>query len=414
MSQRVNNSGTEITKLDDLSPVPVTASAGTARTVRVVTADRPAMRSVMVVVGTRPEGVKLAPLVHALGGSASCRPVLVSTGQHREMLDQVLTFFGLTPDLDLGLLVPGQGLAELTARAVTALSGAITAVEPDLVVVQGDTTSTFAGALAAYYAGVPVAHVEAGLRTGNLRAPHPEEANRRLTGVLTDLHLAATTGARDNLLGEGTDPSRIVVTGNTVIDALHWAVERRAGYGSDEIEALDASGRPIVLVTAHRRESWGAPMEAVGRALGELARRHPGVAFVFPIHRNPTVRSAIAPGIAGRDNVLLTEPLEYGAFSRLMARSSLILTDSGGVQEEAPALGKPVLVLRETTERPEAVAAGCAVLVGTDEERIVAEASALLADPVELARRSVMESPFGDGRAAARCRDAIEALLAAR
>jgi UDP-N-acetylglucosamine 2-epimerase (non-hydrolysing) len=235
-----------------------------------------------------------------------------------------------------------------------------------------------------------------------------------LTGVLADLHLAATDGARDNLLREGTDPSSIVVTGNTVIDALHWAVERRAGYGSDEIEALDASGRPIVLVTAHRRESWGAPMESVGRALGELARRHPEVSFVFPIHRNPTVRAAIAPGIAGRENVLLTEPLEYGAFSRLMARSSLILTDSGGVQEEAPALGKPVLVLRETTERPEAVAAGCAVLVGTDEQRIVAEASALLADRGELARRSVMESPFGDGRAAVRCRDAIEALLAAR
>jgi UDP-N-acetylglucosamine 2-epimerase (non-hydrolysing) len=372
--------------------------------------DQPA-KTIMMVVGTRPEAVKVAPLVLALQAEPWCRPILVATGQHREMLHQTLEFFGVVPDHDLALQREGQTLTDLTARALTALTPVMATEAPDVVVVQGDTTSTFTGALAAFYAGINVAHLEAGLRTHNLLSPHPEEGNRRLTGVLAALHLAATPWAKQNLLVEGTDPGSIVVTGNTVIDALHLAVQRRTPYGDTSLEQLDAQGARVVLITSHRRESWGKPMERIGQAVAQLAAKHRDVNFVFPIHRNPVVRKAVMPAVEGIANVHIIEPLGYGAFTRLMNRSTVVLTDSGGVQEEAPSLGKPVLVMRETTERPEAVAAGCAMLVGTDIDLIVRETSDLLTDPALLAARSQVRNPYGDGRACERSVAALRHLL---
>jgi UDP-N-acetylglucosamine 2-epimerase (non-hydrolysing) len=276
-----------------------------------------------------------------------------------------------------------------------------------MVVVQGDTTTTFAGALAAFYAGTPVAHLEAGLRTGDMRAPFPEEGNRRLTSQITSLHLAPTPKSRANLVAEGFDPATIVVTGNTVIDALHWTVDRRVAYQDAALDALDRDPRPVLLVTAHRRESWGAGMRDIGRALRSLARLEPALQIVFPIHPNPVVREAIGPAVDGLANVRLIEPLPYGQFARLMNRASIVLTDSGGVQEEAPALGKPVLVMRDVTERPEAVSAGTARLVGTDERRIVDAVRSLLHDPAAYAEMANAVNPYGDGRACERTVAAI-------
>ena len=314
----------------------------------------------MVVAGTRPEAVKVAPLVLELQQREWCEPFLVVTGQHREMLRQTLRFFGLRPDADVDLQSERQTLADVTAKALLGLMPVMADLRPDVVVVQGDTTSTFSGALAGFYSGVRVVHLEAGLRTGNVFEPFPEEVNRRLTSVLTTLHLAATQGARANLLAEGIARSATLVTGNTVIDALRFAVAKAEPYGVPELEELDASGRRVVLVTAHRRESWGDGMDRIGRALATLAVRHPMVTIVFPIHKNPVVRESIVKHLVGRPNVIITEPLDYGAFCRMMNRSTVVLTDSGGVQEEAPALGKPVLVMRDRTERPEAVESGVA------------------------------------------------------
>jgi UDP-N-acetylglucosamine 2-epimerase (non-hydrolysing) len=370
-----------------------------------------AMKKIMLVVGTRPEAVKVAPLVLALKAEPWCTPVLVATGQHREMLRQTLDFFGLEPDVDLDLQQDGQTLTDLTGRALAGLTPVMASVAPDVVVVQGDTTSTFTGALAAFYAGIQVAHLEAGLRTHDLRSPHPEEGNRRLTGVLSALHLAATPWAKQNLVAEGVNPATIVVTGNTVIDALHLAVNRQEPYGDPELERIHRDPAAIVLITSHRRESWGEPMERIGRAIASLAQAHPDVNFVFPIHRNPVVRASVTPSVAAISNVHLVEPLGYGSFTRLMDRSTVVLTDSGGVQEEAPSLGKPVLVMRETTERPEAVEAGCAILVGTDVDRIVSETSALLTQPDVLAARSKVRNPYGDGKACQRSVAALRHLL---
>jgi UDP-N-acetylglucosamine 2-epimerase (non-hydrolysing) len=361
--------------------------------------------------GTRPEAIKLAPVVQALRRSTWADATVLSTGQHREMLDQVFDVFGLEADADLDLFVPGQSLSDLTSRAVSAVGDVVGRIRPDLVVVQGDTTSAFAGALSAYYHRTAVAHVEAGLRTGDLFAPHPEEANRRMIGVLTTLHLAATETARANLLRENTDPTRIVVTGNTVIDALLWTVARDRPHETPELERLHESDRRVVLVTAHRRESWGKPMFDIGRAIGELAKLHRDVEFVVPMHRNPAVREALAAGAAGDANVHLIEPLDYSSFARLLARSALVMTDSGGVQEEAPSLGKAVMVLRETTERPEGVAAGNAMLVGTDQATIVRTAHMLLSDDALMARHAVVRHVYGDGRAAERCVDEMGKLL---
>src|SRR4051812_12285687 len=356
----------------------------------------------MVVMGTRPEAIKLAPIVHELERSPFFDPLVVVTAQHREMLDQVLDLFEIEVAHDLNILRERQTLTDVTVRALEGLSPVMAQTAPDAVIVQGDTTTTFIGALAAFYQQVPVVHVEAGLRTGDPWSPYPEEINRRLTTQLATLHLAPTATSRANLLAEQVPDERILVTGNSVIDALLWTVDRRVDYGDPELKALDDDPRRVLLVTAHRRESWGEPMAGIGRALASLAASEPDLVIVFPIHRNPVVRDAILPAIAGLDNVIITEPLAYGGFARLMERSDIVLTDSGGVQEEAPSLGKPVLVMRDTTERPEAMQAGTARLVGTDQQVIEDAVRTLLHDRRAYEAMANAVNPYGDGRAAER------------
>ena len=362
----------------------------------------PARKKVMVVFGTRPEAVKLAPIILALAESEHFVPFVAVTAQHREMLDQVTGLFGIEPDADLDIMRPRQTLAEITTRALTGLDELVAQVQPDAMMVQGDTTTTFVGALAAHYHQVPVVHVEAGLRTFNRYSPFPEEMNRRLTSQLTSLHLAPTPASCANLVAEGVERPSIVVTGNSVIDALLWTVDKRIAYDDPKLDVLDTDGRRVLLVTAHRRESWGERMVGVGRALGRLARDEPDLLVVLPVHRNPTVREALLPPLDSLPNVIVTEPIGYGGFARLIDRSHVVLTDSGGVQEEAPSLGKPVLVMRENTERPEAVTAGTARLVGTDEDRIVAEVTALLHDEASYGAMANAVNPYGDGHAAPR------------
>ena len=363
---------------------------------------KPFRRNVVLIVGTRPEAIKMAPLVCALRREPWCQTTVISTAQHREMLDQVLTLFEITPDHDLDLLRAGQSLSALTGRALSGLEPLLAQIRPDIVVVQGDTTTTFAGALAAFYQQIPVAHLEAGLRTFDPYSPYPEEINRRLTSQLANLHLAATSTGRNNLLLDGIGPDRIVVTGNTVIDALHWSIARPARLVDPQLEQILRSGKRIILVTAHRRESWGAGMRNIASALSQVAEAYPDVEIVFPVHRNPVVRAAMHPELDRHTNVSLIDPLDYREFCRLLDHAHLVLTDSGGIQEEAPSLGKPVLVLRDTTERPEAVAAGAALLVGTNPARIVAATAELLDDVVAYAAMSNAVSPYGDGRASER------------
>jgi UDP-N-acetylglucosamine 2-epimerase (non-hydrolysing) len=374
-----------------------------------------AARRVMVVFGTRPEAVKLAPVVDALRSHDELAVEVVVTAQHREMLDQVLELFDIEPDADLDLHRPGQSLTEITVGCLEGLAPVLADRRPDAVVVQGDTTSSFAGALAAFYAGIRVAHVEAGLRTGDRQRPWPEEVNRRLVARLADLHLAPTPVARGNLVGEGVDPGTIAVTGNTVIDALLGAVRRpppTTGPGSDVLAALDREpDRRIVVVTVHRRESWGEPLHDIAAALADIARAAPDVLVVVPMHRNPGVRAPLTAALGEAGNVLLTEPLPYGAFSHLLARSWLVVTDSGGIQEEAPSLGRPVLVLRETTERPEAVTAGTVRLVGTAREAIAGGVMELLGDAATYDAMARAVNPYGDGHAAGRVVAAIAELL---
>ncbi|WP_233188316.1 non-hydrolyzing UDP-N-acetylglucosamine 2-epimerase [Actinomyces qiguomingii] len=370
-----------------------------------------APQRVMLVYGTRPEAIKMAPLVQALKRDPRFEPVVVVTGQHREMLDQVNEFFGITPDVDLDIHRPGQSLTQVTVGTLEGVERAIAEYQPNLLASQGDTTSAFAAGLAGFYQRVPVAHVEAGLRTGSVSSPFPEEANRRLLAQVTDLHLCPTSLARANLLRENTDPAAVVVTGNTVIDALLEAVERPVPFSDPALVRATADpGRRIVLVTAHRRESWGRPMHGIGRALARIARSHPDEVIVLPAHRNPKVRAALLPHVEGLDNVVVTEPLQYGQFCTLMNRSHLVLTDSGGIQEEAPALSKPVLVMRENTERPEAIDFGVAKLVGTDEQAIVESVSRLLDDPDAYNEMAGAANPYGDGRACARIVAAMAAL----
>src|SRR3954453_23498069 len=368
-------------------------------------------RKVMVVMGTRPEAIKLAPIVHELERSPFFDPLVVVTAQHREMLDQVLDLFEIEVAHDLNILRERQTLMDVTVRALEGLSPVMAQTAPDAVIVQGDTTTTFIGALAAFYQQVPVVHVEAGLRTGDPYSPYPEEINRRLTTQLATLHLAPTATSRANLLAEQVPDERILVTGNSVIDALLWTVDRRVDYGEPELRALDDDPRRVLLVPAHRRESWGEPMAGIGRALASLAASERDLLIVFPIHRNPVVRDAILPAIAGLDNVIVTEPLAYGGFARLMERADLVLTDSGGVQEEAPSLGKPVLVMRDTTERPEAMHAGTARLVGTDRQVIEDAVRTLLHDRSAYAAMANAVNPYGDGQAAARSVEALAHLF---
>lgn len=364
------------------------------------------MRKILVVYGTRPEAIKMAPLVRALECSAHCRPVVAITGQHRAMLDQVNALFGIRPAHDLDIISERQRLEDITWRVLDGVSRLISAEAPDAVVVQGDTTTCFAAALSAFYHKVPVMHLEAGLRTGNCYDPFPEEANRRLTSGLAALHLAPTAASKANLLREGIAGDAIAVTGNTVIDALLATVSRGLPNREPDLERI--AGRRCVLVTAHRRESWGEPMARVARAIARLAIAFPDVAFLLPAHLNPVVREVLLPPLAGIANVIVTAPLDYCDFANAMHGCALVLTDSGGVQEEAPSFGKPVLVLRDTTERPEAVAAGTVRLVGTSEATIFAEVAALLTDAEAYRRMAHAVNPYGDGRAAERAARAIE------
>ncbi len=350
----------------------------------------------------------MAPVVQALQRAEGLDARVCVTAQHRQMLDQVLELFEIQPDHDLNVMQPGQDLTDLTANVLQGLRPVLAMEQPDLVLVHGDTTTTMAGALAAYYQQIPVGHVEAGLRTGNIYAPWPEEMNRRIAGAITALHFAPTSRARDNLLREGVGEERIYVTGNTVIDALLSAVDMARANPQllSQFNFLDPARRTI-LVTGHRRENFGEGFQRICRALGRLATRS-DVQIVYPVHLNPNVLGPVREVLGDRDNVHLIEPLDYLPFVALMDRADLIITDSGGVQEEAPSLGKPVLVMRETTERPEAVDAGTVRLVGTDEERIVHEATRLLDDPQAYAAMSRAHNPYGDGRAAARIASVIQ------
>jgi len=371
----------------------------------------PSRLTVMVVAGTRPEAIKLAPVVLELMASPVFDVRLALTAQHREMVDQVLALFSIRSSHDLNIGQPGQSLADIATRALRGLADLIAEDRPDVVVVQGDTTTAFAGALAAFYADVPVVHVEAGLRTGNARSPFPEEINRRLVTQLSDLHLAPTPANRANLEAEGIEGSRIVITGNTVIDALLWAVDHSCDFGDPRLAGLDADPRRVLVVTAHRRESWGTSMQGIGLALADLARADPELLIVFPIHPNPVVREAILPAVEGLANVLIVEPLSYGSFAALLGRAHIVLTDSGGIQEEGPSLGKPVLVMRDTTERPEAVRAGTVRLVGTGRAAIVASVLELLRDDAAYRAMARAANPYGDGRAATRTVAAIAHFL---
>jgi len=375
------------------------------------------MKKVLVVFGTRPEAIKMAPLVKLLMEDAEVHCRVCVTAQHREMLDQVLRLFNIHPDYDLNIMKPGQDLYELTSNILGGMKSVLDSFSPDLVLVHGDTSTTLATTLAAYYKQIPVGHVEAGLRTGNLYSPWPEEANRKVTGALAALHFAPTQRSRQNLLNEGVREDAVVVTGNTVIDALLSVRTRLQSDASLRRHAAqqipyDIGNRRIVLVTGHRRESFGEGFERICAALVQIARSHPDVDVVYPVHLNPNVREPVGRLLKGIDNVHLIEPLDYLPFVHLMDSAHLILTDSGGIQEEAPSLGKPVLVMRDTTERPEAVHAGTVQLVGTSIERLVSSTSTLLKDDNAYLAMTRAHNPYGDGAACARIGRAIHSYLA--
>ncbi|HHU68482.1 UDP-N-acetylglucosamine 2-epimerase (non-hydrolyzing) [Corynebacterium sp.] len=365
---------------------------------------------VMTIYGTRPEAIKVASLLAELQRDGRFESIPVTTGQHREMLDQVNEMFGIEPRHDLNLMRTGQTLNQLVSRALHGLDEIIDRENPDVIISQGDTSTAMAAALAGFNRGVKVVHVEAGLRTGNIQSPFPEEANRRLISQVASLHLAPTEAARENLLREDFPGEDIVVTGNTVIDALLTVVEFDTELGDEALRAAVASENRLVLVTTHRRENLHAMVE-IGSAIQELARTYPDVNFVLPLHLNPRVRDKVLPEVADLDNVIVTDPLPYDQFTKLMQRSTLVLSDSGGVQEEAPSLGKPVLVMRENTERPEAVTAGTVKLVGTVRRDIVDGVRELLDDAAAYDAMANAVNPYGDGRAAPRCVAAIAQLL---
>jgi len=365
----------------------------------------------MTVFGTRPEAIKMAPVITALTESTDLSVSPVVTGQHREMLDQVNRAFGIVPVDDLAVFEPGIGLNRLTEKTLAALTPILRERRPDAVMVQGDTTSALAAGLAAFNEQIPVIHLEAGLRTDSIASPFPEEGNRRLLSQISALHLAPTPAARENLLRSGIPAADIAVTGNTVIDALHVTVARDVPFVDPRLVPVADDARRIVLVTSHRRESWGAPMARTAAALATLARQRDDVLFVFPLHANPAVREIFEPVLAPFSNVLLTESLTYTDLCRVLARCTLVVSDSGGLQEEAPALGKPVLVLRDDTERPEAIAAGTAILVGTDPDEIILNTNRLLDDPTVYATMANARNPFGDGRAAERSVAAVRSFF---
>jgi UDP-N-acetylglucosamine 2-epimerase (non-hydrolysing) len=361
-------------------------------------------KRILTVFGTRPEAIKMAPLVHALSADERFEAKLCVTAQHREMLDQVLELFEITPDYDLNLMKPGQDLTDITCGILQGLKPVLTEFKPDYVLVHGDTATSISTTLAAYYQQIKVGHVEAGLRTGSIYSPWPEEGNRRLTGAIADLHFAPTETSKQNLLRENIDPEKIIVTGNTVIDALFGVIEKlekdvelKSALQS-QFDFLDA-GKRLVLITGHRRESFGDGFERICKAIAKVAKEFPDVEFVYPMHLNPNVREPVNRFLADLDNVFLIEPLDYLPFVYLMNESYVLLTDSGGIQEEAPSLGKPVLVMRDTTERPEAVEAGTVKLVGTSVENIVNELIILLSNESAYKAMSFSHNPYGDGKA---------------
>lgn len=384
------------------------------------------MKTVLLVFGTRPEAIKMAPLVKAFKAQPSdFRTLVCVTGQHRQMLDQVLKIFEIEPDYDLNIMQQGQDLYDVTTRVLLGMRNVLKEVTPDVVLVHGDTTTSTAAALAAFYQQIPVGHVEAGLRTHNIYSPWPEELNRQITSRIAQFHFAPTALSRQNLLAEAVDPSKIYVTGNTVIDALHWVINKisydtalssrlktelqQASYDVDRL----TGERRMVLITGHRRENFGDGFKQICMAIKTLSERYPDVDFVYPMHLNPNVRGPIhelfGADLSHFENLFFIEPLEYLSFVALMERATLVLTDSGGIQEEAPGLGKPVLVMRDTTERPEAVEAGTVKLVGTDYDKIVGEVSALLDDKCAYDRMSQAVNPYGDGLACQRIVAALKA-----
>ncbi len=363
----------------------------------------PERRKIAVIFGTRPDTIKLAPVILELRKHTGCFDVVtIATAQHRQMLDQVLEVFGIVPDHDLDIMKARQSLAEITRNVIEALDRVLEREAPHLVLVQGDTTTTFVGALAAFYRHIPVGHVEAGLRTHDRWNPFPEEINRRLTSSLTDLHFAPTATSRRALLREDVDPRTIFVTGNTVIDALRIAVRKDYAFSVPELNAATQRRKQILLVTMHRRENWGPPMASAARALRRIAEAHPHLHLVFPVHLNPVVREVVTPILGNLANASLIEPLDYLDFVNVMARSHLIITDSGGVQEEGPSLARPILVLREVTERPEAVRYGTVRLVGLNEEKIFRAAHRLLTNRRAYLAMANATNPYGDGHAARR------------
>lgn len=365
------------------------------------------MIKVMTVFGTRPEAIKMAPVVLELQKHADqIQTIVAVTAQHRQMLDQVLDLFQITPDYDLDIMSQGQTLYDITTKSLMGLKDVLAKEKPDLVLVHGDTTTTFAGALASYYQQVPVGHVEAGLRTGDIYSPFPEEMNRKLTGAIAAIHFAPTATAKANLLKENVNHSHIYVTGNTVIDALMTTVAGDYDFG-DDLKDVDFQNHRVILLTTHRRENLGEPMRHIYKALRRIIEEIPDTEIVFPVHRNPLVRKVVEEELAGVDRIHLIDPMEYEPFANLMSLSSLVLTDSGGIQEEAPSLGKPVLVLRNTTERPEAVEAGTVRLIGTDKDVVYAETKRLLTDQAAYDAMSNAVNPYGDGKASQRIVQAI-------
>ena len=357
----------------------------------------------MTVFGTRPEAIKMCPLVLEMQKYPDfIEPIVAVTAQHREMLDQVLQLFAIKPDYDLNIMTAGQTLYDVTGRALAGLKDVLAEAQPDMVLVHGDTTTTFVGALASFYAQIPVGHVEAGLRTGNKFSPYPEEMNRKLTGAIADIHFAPTSTSKNNLLKENIDPAAIVVTGNTVIDALQTTVKADYRFTDSGLQKALAGGKRLILVTTHRRENLGEPMRHVYQALRKGLENHPDVEAIFPVHKNPKVREIVNEELGKLAQVHLIEPLDYEPFANLMAKVDIVLTDSGGIQEEAPALGKPVLVLRDTTERPEAVDAGTVKLVGTAYDDVLRETSLLLDDSKYYQSMAEAANPYGDGRACER------------
>ena len=365
------------------------------------------MLKVMTIFGTRPEAIKMAPVVKALEAAEDMESIVTVTAQHREMLDQVLHLFSITSDYDLNIMSQGQTLYDVTCKALLGLQGVLKEAKPDVVLVHGDTTTTFVGALAAFYEGIPVGHVEAGLRTGNIYSPFPEEMNRKLTGAIGTYHFAPTSTSESNLLKENINPAHLYVTGNTVIDALQTTVQTDYTFKEELLNQIDYINNKVILVTTHRRENLGDPMRNVYEAIRDIINEHDDVEVIFPMHRNPKVRNIVQDVLGHMDRVHLIEPLEYEPFANLMARTYLIMTDSGGIQEEAPSLGKPVLVLRDTTERPEAVEAGTVKLVGTDKESVYRTATELIVNKEAYLAMSNAVNPYGDGLASDRIVQAL-------